>query len=178
MINPNLTMAVRAAGARRAPCDTSVGSGPKSAPYDQSAAKRLSTAINNSNRRARSQGYEQSAAIRPQNTMGARTEPRKPCDATSAVITTSKKFVTGDGAHAVARMARSGRREREGCGTGAGGRLTSPRPERCKIPSHLLAGHRFTINASLPSPAKVSADGVACPWPILGEHLPSGIVGE
>jgi len=39
-------------------------------------------------------------------------------------------------------MARSGRREREGCGTGAGGRPSSPRPERCKIPCTPLAGHR------------------------------------
>lgn len=45
-----------------------------------------------------------------------------------------------EGAHAVARMTRSGRREREGCAAGAGGRPSSPRPERCKIPSNHLCG--------------------------------------
>jgi hypothetical protein len=36
----------------------------------------------------------------------------------------------GKGAQGVARMTRSGRREREGCGTGVGGRLTPARPAR------------------------------------------------
>ncbi|HEX5219546.1 MAG TPA: thrombospondin type 3 repeat-containing protein, partial [Verrucomicrobiae bacterium] len=42
----------------------------------------------------RSQRYEPSAVIRPQNTMGARAKYRKSCDASSAVFTTAKKFAT------------------------------------------------------------------------------------
>src|SRR5688572_17778940 len=54
--------------------------------------------------------YDQSAVIRPQNTMGARPSPGKPCDASSVVLTfsrshvltflrltPSKKFVTAKG---------------------------------------------------------------------------------
>lgn len=41
-----------------------------------------------------SQRDDQTSVIRPQNTMRAWGKPRKPCDASSAVFTTSKKRVT------------------------------------------------------------------------------------
>lgn len=52
------------------------------------------------------------------------------------------RLQVSDGAQGVARMPRSGRREREGCGTGAGGRPTSPRPEASQIFHTFCSGHR------------------------------------
>jgi len=58
---------------------------------------------------------------------GSAPNVQTPYDASSAFFSMAKKFVTreGEGAHAVPRMTRSGRREREGCDTGAGSPTTA-----------------------------------------------------
>ena len=48
--------------------------------------------------------------------------------------------------HGAGRMARSTRREREGCGAGAGGRPSSPWPERRSVPYTVCAGQPAGTN--------------------------------
>ncbi len=64
--------------------------------YDSSAVKNPDPTGKPSQRPAASQAYDQSAAIRPQNTMPVRLKSQKSCDANLSKSTRSKKFVTLD----------------------------------------------------------------------------------
>ena len=92
----NLTMRARAAGPRHPAYDASVGGPPKIGALRSECGHDAPDRNEKRKRPARSQRYDPSAVIRPQNTMGTRAKPRKPCDATSAVFTMRKKFVTFD----------------------------------------------------------------------------------